>query len=57
MCVEPINWLEFRAVVAPSHPVCLQMYYNFLIVLMLKVTDITLVCAAGGFDGNADKRL
>ena len=57
VCIEPVNWLKLRAVVAPSHPVCLQMYFNFSIVLMFKVTDVTLVLAPGGFDGNADERL
>ena len=57
MIIEPVNLLELRALVAPSHSVSLQMYFNFGIVLMFKVTDETLVVAAGGFDVNADKRL
>ena len=54
MIVEPVNLLELQAVVAPSHSVSLQMNFDFGIVLMFKVTDETLIVAAGGFDVNAD---
>ena len=57
MIVEPVNLLELQAVVAPSHSVSLQMYFDFGIVLMFKVTDETLIVTAGGFDGYTDKRL
>ena len=57
MIIEPVNLPELLAVVAPSHSVSLQMYFNFGIVLMFKVTDETLIVTAGGFDVDADKRL
>ena len=57
MIIEPVNLLELRAVVTPFHSVSPEMYFNFGIVLMFKVTDEALIVTAGGFDVNADKRL